>query len=62
MSSYPTLVEENACSGLGENLNMLDGHSNNQIVTPNSVHCKRSCKATSDAIIDAMLEIVVAQK
>ncbi|XP_006348076.1 uncharacterized protein [Solanum tuberosum] len=62
MSADPALVEEDASSGSGEDLNMLDGHSKHQTVTPNSGRRKRSRKATGDAIVDAMLEIAAASK
>ncbi|MCD7467311.1 hypothetical protein HAX54_004658 [Datura stramonium] len=62
MSADPALVDEDASSGSGEDLNMLDGHSKHQTVTPNSGLRKRSRKATGDAIVDAMLEIAAASK
>lgn len=62
MSADPALVDEDASSGSGEDLNMLDGHSKHQTVAPNSGRRKRSRKATGDAIVDAMLEIAAASK
>ncbi|KAJ6697572.1 hypothetical protein OIU85_003899 [Salix viminalis] len=42
---------------------MLDGHNKRQSVTPGVSGCgKRSCEATGDAIVDAMLEIAAASK
>ncbi|CAN4092609.1 unnamed protein product [Withania somnifera] len=47
LSADPALGNEDASSGSGEDLSMLDGHSR---------------KATGDAIVDAMLEIAAASK
>ncbi|KAB5511864.1 hypothetical protein DKX38_028892 [Salix brachista] len=56
-------VDEDGSSGSGEDVNMLDGHNKRQSVTPGASGCgKRSCKATGDAIVDAMLEIAAASK
>ncbi|KAB5511763.1 hypothetical protein DKX38_028791 [Salix brachista] len=56
-------VDEDGSSGSGEDVNMLDGHNKRQSVTPGaSGRGKRSCKATGDAIVDAMLEIAAASK
>ncbi|KAF3649375.1 putative carboxylesterase 18 [Capsicum annuum] len=62
MSADPALADEDASSGSGEDLNMLDAHSKHHPVTPNSGRRKRSRKATGDAIVDAMLEIAAASK
>lgn len=62
MSADPALVDEDASSGSGGDLNMLDGHNKHQPVTPNSGRRKRGRKATGDAIVDAMLEIAAASK
>ncbi|KAJ6296535.1 hypothetical protein OIU78_022285 [Salix suchowensis] len=56
-------VDEDGSSGSGEDVNMLDGHNKRQSVTPGvSGRGKRSCEATGDAIVDAMLEIAAASK
>ena len=56
-------VDDDASSGSGDDVNMLDGHNKRQSVTPsNSGRRKRSRKATGDAIVDAMLEIAAASK
>ncbi|KAK2989299.1 hypothetical protein RJ640_026682 [Escallonia rubra] len=62
MSADPAFVDEDASSGSGEDVNMLDGHNKRQSATPNSGRRKRSRKATGDAIVDAMLEIAAASK
>ncbi|OIT07098.1 PREDICTED: uncharacterized protein LOC109225017 [Nicotiana attenuata] len=62
MSADPALVDEDASSGSGGDLNMLDGNNKHQPVTPNSGRRKRGRKATGDAIVDAMLEIAAASK
>lgn len=62
MSADPAFVDEDASSGSGEDMNMLDGHNKRQTATPNSGRRKRSRKATGDAIVDAMLEIAAASK
>uniref|UniRef100_A0A5B7BIG2 Uncharacterized protein n=1 Tax=Davidia involucrata TaxID=16924 RepID=A0A5B7BIG2_DAVIN len=62
MSADPTFVDEDASSGSGEDVNMLDGHKQRQSATPSSGRRKRSRKATGDAIVDAMLEIAAASK
>lgn len=62
MSGNPTFVDEDGSSGSGEEANMLDGHNKLQSVTSHSGRRKRSRKATSDAIVDAMLEIAAASK
>ncbi|KAJ6349633.1 hypothetical protein OIU77_007087 [Salix suchowensis] len=56
-------VDEDGSSGSGDDVNMLDGHNKRQSVTPGVSGCgKRSCEATGDAIVDAMLEIGAASK
>lgn len=56
-------VEDDASSGSGNDLNMLDGRNKRQPMTPSgSGRHKRSRKVTSDAIVDAMLEIAAASK
>ncbi|KAJ6291019.1 hypothetical protein OIU76_024184 [Salix suchowensis] len=56
-------VDEDGSSGSRDDVNMLDGHNKRQSVTPGaSGRGKRSCKATGDAIVDAMLEIAAASK
>ncbi|XP_022740357.1 uncharacterized protein LOC111292314 isoform X2 [Durio zibethinus] len=56
-------VDDDASSGSGDDVNMLDGHNKRQSVTPSSSgRRKRSRKATGDAIVDAMLEIAAASK
>ncbi|KAL0349483.1 UNVERIFIED_CONTAM: hypothetical protein Sradi_4097500 [Sesamum radiatum] len=62
MSGNRTFVEEEASSGSGDEANMLDGQNKNQSMIPHSGRRKRSRKATSDAIVDAMLEIAAASK
>ncbi|XP_051140375.1 uncharacterized protein LOC127257894 [Andrographis paniculata] len=62
MSGNPTFVDEDGTSGSGEEANMLDVHNKLPSMTSNSGRCKRSRKATSDAIVDAMLEIAAASK
>lgn len=59
--------DEDASSGSGEDVNMLDGHNNNDkrprtSMPLSSGRRKRSRKATGDAIVDAMLEIATASK
>ncbi|XP_059315066.1 uncharacterized protein LOC132065613 isoform X3 [Lycium ferocissimum] len=58
MSAEPALRDEDASSGSGEDLNMLDGQSKHQTVTPNLGHRK----ATGDATVDSMLEIATTSK
>ncbi|XP_044469164.1 uncharacterized protein LOC123198546 [Mangifera indica] len=56
-------LDEDATSGSGDDMNMLDGHNKRQSMTPSSSgRRKRSRKATGDAIVDAMLEIAAASK
>lgn len=62
MSADPALVDEDASSGSGDDMNMLDGHNKRQTATPGSGRRKRSRKATGDVIVDAMLEIAAASK
>ncbi|KAL0448266.1 UNVERIFIED_CONTAM: hypothetical protein Slati_1383000 [Sesamum latifolium] len=62
MSGNRTFVEDEASSGSGDEANMLDGQNKNQSMIPHSGRRKRSRKATSDAIVDAMLEIAAASK
>lgn len=61
MSENPTFVDKDASSGSGEDLK-VDGHNKRPSSNPSSGHRKRSRKATSDAIVDAMLEIAAASK
>lgn len=67
MSLHPntplTLLDEDASSGSGEEMNLIDGHNKRQSgVLSSSGRQKRSRKATGDAIVDAMLEIAAASK
>ncbi|CAI9108859.1 OLC1v1008559C1 [Oldenlandia corymbosa var. corymbosa] len=62
MSGNPKYVEDDASSGSGEDLNMLDGNSKRPLATPGTGRAKRNRKATGDAIVDAMLEIAAASK
>ncbi|KAL0379314.1 UNVERIFIED_CONTAM: hypothetical protein Sradi_3236900 [Sesamum radiatum] len=62
MSGNRTFIEDEASSGSGDEANMLDGQNKNQSMIPHSGRRKRSRKATSDAIVDAMLEIAAASK
>ncbi|WOH07112.1 hypothetical protein DCAR_0626541 [Daucus carota subsp. sativus] len=62
MSADPALVDEDASSGSGDDINMLDGNNKRQTATPGSGRRKRSRKATGDVIVDAMLEIAAASK
>ncbi|GKV25413.1 hypothetical protein SLEP1_g34856 [Rubroshorea leprosula] len=56
-------AEDDASSGSGDDMNMVDGHNKRQSMTPSgSGRGKRSRKATGDAIVDAMLEIAAASK
>ncbi|KAF5751750.1 hypothetical protein HS088_TW02G00767 [Tripterygium wilfordii] len=56
-------VDDDASSGSGDDVNLLEGHNKRQSVTPSSSgRRKRSRKATGDAIVDAMLEIASASK
>ncbi|KAJ7975538.1 DDE_4 domain-containing protein [Quillaja saponaria] len=58
-----TYVDEDASSGSGDDVNMIDGHNKRQSGVPSgSGRRKRSRKATGDAIVDAMLEIAAASK
>ncbi|GAV85037.1 DDE_4 domain-containing protein [Cephalotus follicularis] len=62
-SAPMTCGDEDASSGSGDDVNMLDGHNKRQSMTPsNSGRPKRSRKATGDAIVDAMLEIAAVSK
>lgn len=63
MSADPAFVDEDASSGSGEDVSMLDGRTKRQSATQNSGgRRKRSRKATGDAIVEAMLEIAAASK
>lgn len=56
-------VDEDASSGSGDDVNMLDGHNKRPSGTASgSGRRKRSRKATGDAIVDAMLEIATASR
>lgn len=56
-------VDEDATSGSGDDVNMLDGHNKRQSVTPSSSgRRKRNRKTAGDAIVEAMLEIAAASK
>ncbi|GLU12156.1 hypothetical protein SLE2022_288590 [Rubroshorea leprosula] len=56
-------AEDDASSGSGDDMNMVDGHNKRQSMMPSgSGRGKRSRKATGDAIVDAMLEIAAASK
>lgn len=58
-----TYVEEDASSGSGDDVNLLDGHKRQAGVPSNSGGGrKRGRKATGGAIVDAMLEIAAASK
>ncbi|KAI4351928.1 hypothetical protein L6164_006227 [Bauhinia variegata] len=57
-----TYVDEDASSGSGDDVNMLDGNKRQAGVPSSSGRRKRSRKATGDAIVDAMLEIAAASK
>ncbi|XVF58909.1 hypothetical protein PTKIN_Ptkin07bG0103800 [Pterospermum kingtungense] len=62
-SATMNYVDDDASSGSGDDVNMLDGHNKRQSVMPSSSgRRKRSRKATGDAIVDAMLEIAAASK
>lgn len=62
-SAPMAFVDDDASSGSGEDVNMLDGHNKRQSGMPaSSGRRKRSRKATGDAIVDAMLEIAAASK
>lgn len=54
-------LDEDATSGSGDDVNMLDGNKRQSGVS-SSGRRKRSRKATGDAIVDAMLEIAAASK
>lgn len=54
-------LDEDATSGSGADVNMLDGNKRQSGVS-SSGRRKRSRKATGDAIVDAMLEIAAASK
>ncbi|KAL6994852.1 hypothetical protein U1Q18_041440 [Sarracenia purpurea var. burkii] len=62
MSVDPTFADEDASSGSGEDVNMLDGRDKRQSTMPSSGRRKRSRKAAGDAIVDAMLAIAAASK
>lgn len=67
MSGDPSVamnyVDEDASSGSGDDVNMLDGHNKRPSGTASgSGRRKRSRKATGDAIVDAMLEIATASR
>ncbi|XP_038705743.1 uncharacterized protein LOC120001469 isoform X2 [Tripterygium wilfordii] len=56
-------VDDDASSGSGDDVNLLDGQNKHQSVTPSgSGRRKRGRRATGDAIVDAMLEIAAASK
>lgn len=56
-------VDEDASSGSGDDVNMLDGHKRQAGVPSSSCGGrKRGRKATGSAIVDAMLEIAAASK
>ncbi|KAK9291531.1 hypothetical protein L1049_019479 [Liquidambar formosana] len=62
-SAPMTFMDDDASSGSGEDMNMLDGNNKRQSAMPSgSGRRKRSRKATGDAIVDAMLEIAAASK
>lgn len=62
-SAPMNFVDEDASSGSGDDVNMLDGHNKRQSgMASGSGRRKRSRKATGDAIVDAMLEIAAASK
>lgn len=54
--------EEDASSGSGDDVHLLDGHKRQAGVPSSSSRRKRSRKATGDAIVDAMLEIAAVSK
>ncbi|XP_047318537.1 uncharacterized protein LOC124921881 [Impatiens glandulifera] len=60
MSVDPMFADEDASSGSGDDLNMLDGQRRKSM--SGSGQRKRSRKATGDAIVDAMLEIAAASR
>ncbi|XP_027358471.1 uncharacterized protein LOC113867380 isoform X3 [Abrus precatorius] len=58
-----TFMDEDASSGSGDDVNMLDGHKRQAGVPSSSCGGrKRGRKATGAAIVDAMLEIAAASK
>ncbi|XP_016698872.1 uncharacterized protein [Gossypium hirsutum] len=62
-SGQMNYVDDEASTGSGDDVNMLEGRNKRQSVTPSSSgRRKRSRKATGDAIVDAMLEIAAASK
>ncbi|WRX11143.1 hypothetical protein QQP08_003630 [Theobroma cacao] len=61
-SATMNYVEDEASSGSGDDVNMLDGHKRQSATPSSSGRRKRSRKATGDAIVDAMLEIAAASK
>lgn len=61
-SAPMTFVDEDASSGSGDDVSMLDGNKRQSGMPSSSGRRKRSRKATGDAIVDAMLEIAAASK
>lgn len=61
-SAPMNFVDEDASSGSGDDVNMLDGNKRQSGMPSSSGRRKRSRKATGDAIVDAMLEIAAASK
>jgi len=56
-------VDDDGSSASGEDVNILDGHKHQAAMASNSCSGrKRGRKATGNAIVDAMLEIVAASK
>lgn len=56
-------VDDDASSGSGDDVNLLDGHKRQAGMPSNSCGVrKRGRKATGAAIVDAMLEIASASK
>lgn len=55
-------MDDDASSGSGDDVNMLDGNKRQSGMPSGSGRRKRSRKATGDAIVDAMLEIAAASK
>ncbi|KAG6628210.1 hypothetical protein CIPAW_15G186000 [Carya illinoinensis] len=61
-SAPMNFVDEDASSGSGDDVNVLEGHKRQSGMPSSSGRRKRSRKATGDAIVDAMLEIAAASK